>query len=513
MLYIPTNKHIHTQVPNVLKAQVSTVADWVGMDIETVNYVLALFLCYPLGLIMVHIPYQYVTLRHLFSCFLGIFLLQFTLGVQWIHSLITTLVSYVLIVTLPRKTVTIVLPIFAMSYMTLGHLHRQYTNYLGWDLDFTGGQMVLTMKVWMIAFNLYDGEQLANAAAKKKKNDDGSSVVVADRASVKCASFALEHPPTLLEYMGYMFCFSNVLVGPACEYTVYRNVIDGSIFKTGGSGSGKDGATTTTTYQKPPSNAWPTLRPLLISWANMGVFLLLSAYFPVLDPTDPQHNTPVIVTDAFIQTNPWWYRLFYCWMGMLMFRQKYYFGWMNAEGAQNIWYAGFDGFDPQTGEALGWETSVNMNILGFELAPDITTLSKEWNKKTSFWLTRYCYIRTNGSLLAVYGMTAFWHGFYPGYYFFFLSAPLLTMVDRMAKKKISPYFSPSKWTPYGMAGMVLTSLGANYMVHGFALLAASWTFDFYKSFYFLGHLVCIGFYLVLLALPYPKHSKPPQKKD
>ena len=32
-------------------------------------------------------------------------------------------------------------PAIAISYCIVGHLHRQYINYMGWDLDFTGPQV------------------------------------------------------------------------------------------------------------------------------------------------------------------------------------------------------------------------------------------------------------------------------------------------------------------------------------------------------------------------------------
>ena len=56
--------------------------------------------------------------------------------------MITSLACYAMFVVVPRNKVQILVPAFVMIYMTLGHLHRQYINYLGWDLDFTGAQMV-----------------------------------------------------------------------------------------------------------------------------------------------------------------------------------------------------------------------------------------------------------------------------------------------------------------------------------------------------------------------------------
>lgn len=463
-------------MPEFVKAQVSGIADSIGMDVETVNYVLGMFLCYPLGLIMLQIPYGKP--RHIFSLLLGAFLLQFTIGVQWIHHLVSCLIAYGMILILPRKTLKIALPAFAMLYMCLGHLHRQYINYLGWDMDFTGAQMVLTQKLWMIAFNLYDGEVLAKGGT--------------DRASKKCSEFALKETPSLLEFLGYTFCFSTMLAGPATEYSTYIRAIDGTLF-VGADGKPKG---------KVPSNMWPTLKPFLKCLLCLGIHLTIVGMFPLLNPEDPQQLTPIIISEEFLQNN-FFYRYAYYWVGLAGLRQKYYFAWFNAEGACNIWYAGFAGFN-EKGESKGWDTYNNMDVLGFELAPDVQNMTKNWNKKTSNWLTRYVYIRTGANLMAVYSMSAFWHGFYPGYYIFFLSVPLLTFCDRLAKKKLSPLFSESRLMPYGIVGWLSTTISVNYMIGPFVMLALSWSWDIYKSFFGFGHLGAVAFYIALTMLPTPK---------
>jgi MBOAT, membrane-bound O-acyltransferase family len=430
-------------------------------------------------MIMNTLPYG--PIRHIFSFLLGAFLLQFTLGVQWIHQLITSLLCYALFLILPRKTTAFLVPAFAMFYLVFGHLHRQYINYLGYDFDFTGAQMVLTQKMYMIAYNLYDGECLARG----KEN----------RAAKKCEEFALPKLPGLFEFLGYTFCFSNVLAGPAYEFTTYSATCSGSLLYT------PDGKA----RGKIPSNIWPTLRPFLTCLVALATYVVVGAHFPLLDSTDPQRNTPVVLTKAFL-AHPWWYRYAYMWMGLVVVRQKYYFAWKCAEGANNIWYAGFEGFD-ENGSVKGWEASSNMNIIAFETAPNIQTLSREWNKKTSLWLNRYVYIRTGGSLVAVYSMSAFWHGFYPGYYMFFLSVPLLTFCERLARQKISPYFSAASFTPYDILCRVVTSILVEYMVSPFPLLAFEWSWNNWKSHYFFGHIVCAIAYAVLVNLPKPKGEK------
>lgn len=467
---------VYSSVPGFVRVQVQNLSDMIGFDVETLNYTLGLFLCYPLGLIMNTIPYG--PQRHLFSFLLGAFLLQFTLGSQWIHQLLTSLIVYAMFSVLPRKTAVKVVPTFVMAYCVVGHLHRQYVNYLGWDLDFTGTQMVITQKLYMMAYNLYDGEVLATGKA--------------DKASKKCEQFALSKLPSLLEFLGYTFCFSNVLSGPATEFTTYRAACDGSLlYKPDGKPRGKI-----------PSNVWPTLRPLLTCLVSLGLFVVLGATYPLLDPVDPKNNTPVLVRPDFLKKS-WFYRYTYMWVSLFVVRQKYFFAWKNSEGANNIWYAGFEGFDDK-GNVKGWETSNNVDILSFETAPNLQTLSKDWNKKTSLWLTRYVYIRTNGSLVATYGMSAFWHGFYPGYYLFFLSIPLMTMCERLARNKISPRFSSDRWSPYGMLTMLTTSLFVEYMVSAFALLSFDRAWNNWKSHYFFGHIACAVFYVVATRIPSPK---------
>lgn len=467
-----------SQVPAAVREQMDVVAEIVGMDTETVSYVLGMFACYPLGLIMLQIPYG--NARHLFSFLLGAFLLQLTLGVQWIHQLISSLVAYAMILILPRKTLSVALPFFAMTYMCFGHLHRQYINYLAYDLDFTGVQMVLTQKLYMIGYNLYDGELLAKG--------------VDNRAAKKCSKFALKETPSLLEFLGYTFCFSNLLAGPSSEFSTYLGAVDGSVFKT------PDGKA-----QKPPSMLIPTLWPLFQSLVCMGLFLVIGGQFPLLDSTDPQRNDPVIITEEF-RAQSWPYRIFYCWIGLLGVRMKYYFGWKNAQGACNVWYTGFEGFD-EKGEPKGWDYSNNIDILGFEFAPCVQMMTKNWNKKTSNWLTRYVYMRTGGNLLAVYSTSAFWHGFYPGYYIFFLSVPLITLCDRLAKKKISPHFSKSQFSLYGIAGTIATVISINYMILPFIMLAGSWSWEAYKTHYFFGHIGAVVVYFVLSAIPSPKKKE------
>jgi len=456
-------------VPPVVKETCAGLAAQAGQDIDTFNYTLGLFLAYPAGLVMLMLPYGHV--RNLFSFVFGVFLLQFTIGVQWIHQLVSSMIAYTMICVLPHRASKTWVPCFAVLYCVAGHLHRQFINYLGWDLDFTGPQMVLTIKLCSLAYNLYDGECLRTGKES--------------RAAKKCSKFALDRVPNLLEFLGYVFCFSNILAGPAYEFKIYKDAIEGTKIRGN---------------KNVPSSFLPTLKPFIVSIVCMGLFVFGNGTFPIMDPTDPQHNDPPWVMHG----SPWWKRYAYQWIALLFIRQKYYFAWKNAEGANNIWYAGFEGLN-EDGEVIGWDNACNVDIISFETAPNLKTLSAAWNKKTANWLTRYIYMRTGGSLVATYSMSAFWHGFYPGYYFFFLSMPMLTACERIGRIKLSPYFhTGGKWSPWGIVTIVTTSFLIEYFVQPFQVLAWSWSVDIWKSHYFFGHILAAVFYAICTVIPKKK---------
>jgi hypothetical protein len=342
--------------------------------------------------------------------------------------------------------------------------------------------MVLVMKLYSLGYNLYDGELLAKGSQ--------------NRASKKCASVAVAEIPGFIEYLGYTFNFSTILAGPAFEFKIYKDACDGSnLYDANGKPKGKI-----------PGSFVATMKPFIVSVICLGLFVVGNGAFPLLDPNDPQHASPVVLTEEFLK-KPWANRYAYSWIALFCMRFKYYFAWKNAEGACNVYYGGFEGFD-ENGEVKGWGHATNIDIVEFETAPNLKTLSGAWNKKTANWLSRYIYMRTGGSLVATYGMSAFWHGFYPGYYMFFLSVPFVTMCERLGRKKISSRVSSSsKWSPYGIVCILSTSFVVQYMIQPFQLLSYEWSLENWKNNYFFGHILCAVFYGIVSNIPSPKKKE------
>ena len=108
-------------------------------------------------------------------------------------------------------------------------------------------------------------------------------------------------------------------------------------------------------------------------------------------------------------------------------RFKYYAVWSLSEGACILAGLGYNGVDPVTGK-VSWDRLQNINPWGVELAQNSRAYLGNWNMNTNKWLRFYIYLRVTPrnkkpgfrASMATFVTSAFWHGFYPGYYLAFV---------------------------------------------------------------------------------------------
>lgn len=87
---------------------------------------------------------------------LGLWFGYFVFEGQLIHSIITSTIVFLIVKVFPKGVFHKVVFIFSMVYLCVSHLYRMYVDYLGWTLDFTGPQMLLTIKFTLYAFDMND---------------------------------------------------------------------------------------------------------------------------------------------------------------------------------------------------------------------------------------------------------------------------------------------------------------------------------------------------------------------
>eukprot|EP01097_Dermamoeba_algensis_P004370 TRINITY_DN286_c0_g1_i1.p1 TRINITY_DN286_c0_g1~~TRINITY_DN286_c0_g1_i1.p1 ORF type:complete len:178 (-),score=45.00 TRINITY_DN286_c0_g1_i1:74-607(-) len=148
----------------------------------------------------------------------------------------------------------------------------------------------------------------------------------------------------------------------------------------------------------------------------------------------------------------------------------------------------------------------NLRQLKVELAESPRDLSENWNIKCSAWLRYYVYFRvldknqktTTLSLFTTYFVSALWHGFYSGYFFFFISLATYTVVGREIRRAFQPLLKdkPVLKFIYDRLGNIFTVSFLNFSAISFMVLTFTDSVDIMKDFYFYPYFLCILGYVL-----------------
>lgn len=291
--------------------------------------------------------------------------------------------------------------VFLMGHMSVSHIYRQIVDNPS-SVDITGAQMVLVMKLTAFCWNVYDG-----TLPEKDLNDYQK-----DRA--------LKELPSVLDYAGFVLFFPSLFAGPAFDFADYRRWIETSMFELP-PGTDPANAPPTRKKRKIPRSGTPA------AWkAAYGLIWILGfLHFSGI------YNKETVLNDSYKQYG----LLRRIWLlHMLGFttRMKYYGVWSLTEGACILSGIGFKGVDPKTGK-VDWNRLQNVKPLGIELAQNSHAYLGNWNINTNMWLRNYMYLRVTPkgkkpgfrASMATFVTSAFWHGFYPGYYMAFMLASFI----------------------------------------------------------------------------------------
>lgn len=354
--------------------------------------------------------------------------------------------------------------------------------------DPSGIQMILTIKLTSLAFNIHDGFTISSSENRKNNGQNGHSnhhndsvineIMTSERILKERKSRAVYETPSPLEYFGYMYFFGGILTGPAFDFVEYSTSVDLSKYNQ----HYKDGK------KHLPSPFYPAIGKLLSS-------LIFVAVYEFLRPSYP--NSLLRNPEFLYSQRSIFAKFFDILIICFCEKSKYYFVWLIAEGGCNLCYFGFEGYS-KDGKPM-WGGISNVDVIGFETTQSVRNCTTLWNTNTSLWLRRYVYERAPPpyNLIATYIVSAFWHGFYPGYYLFFFSMGVFQVTARICRTKVRPYFLDSNGEPlpskriYDLLGFLVTYSLVHYFSTSFILLYTDQVLELWKSFYFIGHIALL----------------------
>ena len=239
---------------------------------------------------------------------------------------------------------------------------------------------------------------------------------------------ALPELPGILDYAGYVLFFPSLFAGPSFDYVDYREWIETSMFDLP-AGTDPKLAAKTRKKRRIPRSGTPAAWKAVTGLAWIFAFLKFSAWY----------NTELVLGDQYMQYG-FLRRVWLLEMLGFTTRMKYYGVWYLTEGACILSGMGYKGVDPKTGQ-VQWNRLQNVNPWGIETAQNSRAYLENWNMNTNHWLRNYMYLRVTPkgkkpgfrASLATFTTSAFWHGFYPGYYLSFVLAAFLQTIAK------SPY--------------------------------------------------------------------------
>lgn len=224
--------------------------------------------------------------------------------------------------------------------------------------------------------------------------------------------------------------FPSLFVGPAFDYIDYKRWIETSMFEVP-VGTDPNLRPRTRKQRKIPRSGTPATIKAVVGVIWIILFLKFSGWY----------NTSFVLSDEYMRYG-FFRRVWLLHMLGAATRMKYYGVWYLTEGACILSGMGYKGFDPKTGR-VQWDKLQNVNPWGIETAQNTRAYLENWNMNTNNWLRNYMYLRVTPkgkkpgfrASLATFITSAFWHGFYPGYY---LSFPLAAFLQTIAKSIPTP---------------------------------------------------------------------------
>ncbi|KAI8325710.1 MBOAT-domain-containing protein [Martensiomyces pterosporus] len=438
-----------------------------GIPVDRIATIVGVLLAYALAHIFRRIPATNASMRHMFSIISMLFLFgavqEQYLGL--VHLFVGSLVVYFLMATIKGSLMPKVVFLVAMLHMSYSQLRRQWGETGDQvSFDYTGAQMVFVIKVTSLACCIYDG------------TCDPKSLTEYQRKN------AVGGVPSFLEFLGYVSFFPGFAVGPAFELATYRRMIAFDNAKA---------------HRQINARAYTTL---LVGVFWLVVYVLYGDKF----------TYHFMTTEAFAEYGFARKTVYLCTSGVVT-RAAYYAAWKMSEGACVLAGLGFDGY--REDGSIAWLDISNVHVLDVEMGSSLKSLIDGWNVGTNTWLRHHVYLRispkgkkgsSTRATILTFMVSAWWHGFYPGYYLTFLVASLASSAARILRRNLRPLVvdkeDPKTRTrakmAYDLAGWTISKYALDFVVAPFMVLSLSLSLKAWYNNYFL---LPIGVALVEIA--------------
>lgn len=455
------------------------LSQYTGLATDQVNFIISQLVALGLATLyrtVLHPSKTTTAVRHVFGLFFGLFMGYFCFGFQAIHLAGLPAVCYIVIITQNAHVMHGMVLTVALIYLSCLHLHRQIYDYGSYGLDISGPLMVITQKVTSLAFSLHDG-------LTKKENEMTTTQKI----------YAVYKTPSFLEYFSYTLLFPSLMAGPVIFYNDYIDFIEGKCY-----------SKVQMSYKKAdvvvnePSPVRAVCKKVVLALTCALIFVKFLPRFPMSR-----------VKEKNFMDSSMSYKFWYLTVSTTLVRFKYYFAWTISDAICNNCGIGFLGYNEDG--STNWNKISNVDIFQFEFATSLKQSIEAWNKGTNAWLRMLVYDRTKKyPTILTYGLSAIWHGFYPGYYLTFFGGAIFTFAARTVRKHVRNYFMGNNGAKllYDIITFIVTHFVLAYLTFPFVMLELLPSVNLYNEMFWCWHIAAVGALVFL-----PRFVPKPAPKD
>ncbi|KAJ3254770.1 lysophospholipid acyltransferase [Boothiomyces macroporosus] len=422
-----------------------------GVKVEVIRFALCLFAAFPISALYNFIPSNQIQIKHLYSIITsGIITCVVFSTSSFLQLAVQVLLIYYTNVFFAKYKFGPLLG-FGIALAHMSWIHAEAQIWRENDptfVDYSAMMMVLLIKMSSFSYCVHDGTRKESELDSYQKE------------------YRIINMPSLIEFMGYSFFFNGYWVGPAIEFRHYQRFIN------------QEGE-----YKNIPSTVGPMLKALVL-----GLVMI------VLETVVGKHYHFALTTSEFFFEKTLFQKLLYINIAGLFVRAKFHSVWKISEASALVSGVGY----AVTNGKERFDAAENVDVYAVEFAENPKMAMDGWNKYTANWLRRYVYVRVRQSWLKLpltFFISAFWHGFYPGYYLSFLWSVPLMQAGRAVRKHLRPVFIQGTLAPYKKVydaiGFFATLFSLNFLYMPFILRTMSSSFEIWKSMYFIGILLPI----------------------
>ncbi|XP_070565265.1 lysophospholipid acyltransferase 2-like [Ptychodera flava] len=464
---VPSLWNVILQVSELLKLPVDKAT-------VPVILVLAIVLAIPYR-IFLHPSRVDATTRHIVAIGLGFYFSYYLHSWGIVILLVKAVLCYILMVYLNPTYMPKVVFAVAMGTLTVVNFREFLHDSPGNSV--VRALMIFTAKITSLAWSVHDG-----FARDTTRHSDLQSKKVVRRI------------PSVLEYISYLFHFQGLAIGPFCFYKDYIDFIEGrhvapyKIIK-----DGKE----VVIHKEPPVTS-TVLRKVSLAITVAAIYVLMKSRIPL------EGNI-----DGSVLTAPFVYRVLYAWSCVwLVCFPLYAFVWILGDVACNASGFGFNGYD-SNGEPK-WDLVSNIHLKALLLSSNLKVGIDNWHMSVNHWLRYVSYERLPyQKFILTILLSMIWHGFLPGYIWFYVGCFTLFFAQKMGRRVIRPYFTTTKQRKIFYD--IVTWLG-NWLVLShyhimFQLRGNVRIVMFGRANYFWGHITAVILMILLYGMKPPKISE------